>query len=99
MSVVNASDKRLAEAVALFVEAIHQAFPAVVTRPIPPYDDEDFTLEVRIPAEMDRDCGAERLPAAGAVTLTALWLCDPPAGQGGVTRGVHPRLLNSQPCR
>ena len=55
MSVVNASDKRLAEAVALFVEAIHQAFPAVVTRPIPPYDDEDFTLEVRIPAEMDRD--------------------------------------------
>ena len=50
MSMVNAQDKRLAEAVALFVEAIHQAFPALVTRPIPPYDDEDFTLEVRIPA-------------------------------------------------
>ena len=55
MSMVNAQDKRLAEAVALFVEAMHQAFPAVVTRPIPPYDDEDFTLEVRIPAGMDRD--------------------------------------------
>jgi hypothetical protein len=55
MSVVSAHDKRLAEAVALFVEAIHQAFPAVVTQPIAPYDDEDFTLEVRIPAEMDRD--------------------------------------------
>ena len=55
MSMVNASDKRLAEAVALFVEAIHQAFSAVVTRPISPYDDEDFTLEARIPAEMDRD--------------------------------------------
>ena len=55
MSVVSAQDKRLAEAVALFVGAIHQAFPAVVTRPIPPYDDEDFTLEVRIPAGMDRD--------------------------------------------
>ena len=37
------------------VEAIHQAFPAVVTRPIPPYDNEDFTLEVRIQAGMDRD--------------------------------------------
>jgi hypothetical protein len=55
MSVVSAQDKRLAEAVALFVEAMHQAFPAIVTRPIPPYDDEDFTLEVRIPAGMDRD--------------------------------------------
>ena len=55
MSVVSAQDKRLAEAVALFVEAIHQAFPAVVTRPIPPYDDEDFTLEVRILAGMERD--------------------------------------------
>lgn len=55
MSVVRPQDKRLAEAVALLVEAIHQAFPAVVTRPIPPYDDEDFTLEVRIPKEMDRD--------------------------------------------
>ena len=55
MSMVNAQEKRLAEAVALFVEGVHQAFPTVVTRPIPPYDDEDFTLEVRIPAEMDRD--------------------------------------------
>ena len=54
MSVVSAQDKRLAEAVALLVEALHQAFPAVATRPIPPYDDEDFTLEVRIPAGMDR---------------------------------------------
>lgn len=55
MSVVSVQDKRLAEAVALLVEAIHQAFPAVVTRPIAPYDDEDFTLEVRIPAGLDRD--------------------------------------------
>jgi hypothetical protein len=55
MSVRSAPDKRLAEAVALFVEAIHHAFPAVVTRPIAAYDDEDFTLEVRIPAALDRD--------------------------------------------
>jgi hypothetical protein len=55
MSVVSSQDKRLAEAVALLIEAIHQAFPAAITRPIPPYDDEDFTLEIRIPAAMDRD--------------------------------------------
>ena len=55
MSVVQQQEKRLAEAVALFIEAIHQAFPAVATRPISPYDDEDFTLEVRIPEGMDRD--------------------------------------------
>lgn len=55
MSGSSTQEKRLAEAVALLVEAIHHAFPAVVTRPIPPYDDEDFTLEVRIPAGMDRD--------------------------------------------
>jgi hypothetical protein len=37
------------------VDAIHHDVPAVATRPLPPYDDEDFTLEVRIPAGMDRD--------------------------------------------
>ena len=55
MSVVSPHDKRLAEAVARFVEAVHHAFPAVVTQPIAPYDDEDFTLEIRLPAGMDRD--------------------------------------------
>jgi hypothetical protein len=55
MSVVGQQEKSLAEAVALFVEAIHQAFPAVSTRQIPPYEDEDFTLEVRIPPDLDRD--------------------------------------------
>jgi uncharacterized protein (UPF0332 family) len=48
-------EKSLAEAVAILVEEIHQSFPAASTRPIPPYEDEDFTLEVRIPPEMDRE--------------------------------------------
>jgi len=48
-------DKRLAEAVAVLVEAIHHAFPMASTRPLAPYADEAFTLEVRIPAGMDRD--------------------------------------------
>ena len=55
MSAVQPQDKRLAEAVAVLIEAIHQAVPAASTRPLASYDDEDFTLEVRIPPGMDRD--------------------------------------------
>ena len=55
MSAVAPQEKRLAEAVAILVDAIHHDVPAVSTRPLPPYDDEDFTLEVRIPAGMDRE--------------------------------------------
>lgn len=55
MSVVEKQERSLAEAVAILVEAIHQSFPMVTTRPLPPYEDEDFALEVRIPADMDRD--------------------------------------------
>ena len=55
MSVVEDKAKSLAEAVAILVEDIHKSFPTVSTRPIPSYEDEDFTLEVRIPAGMDRE--------------------------------------------
>jgi hypothetical protein len=55
MSAVDPREKRLAEAVATLVEAIHHDVPTASTRPLAPYDDEDFTLEVRIPAGMDRD--------------------------------------------
>lgn len=53
MSAVQPQDKRLAEAVAVLIEAIHREVPAAAMRPLAPYDDEDFTLEVQIPAEMD----------------------------------------------
>jgi hypothetical protein len=55
MSVAEKRERSLAEAVAILVEAIHRSFPSVSTRPIPPYEDEDFTLEVRIPGSMDRN--------------------------------------------
>ena len=55
MSAVEPREKRLAEAVAVLVEAIHHDVPGASTRPLAPYDDEDFTLEVRIPAGMDRE--------------------------------------------
>ena len=40
---------------AVFIEAIHREVPAASMRPLAPYDDEDFTLEVRIPAGLDGD--------------------------------------------
>jgi hypothetical protein len=55
MSVLEKKERNLAEAVAILVEEIHKSFSAVSTRPIPPYEDEDFTLEVRIPSGMDRE--------------------------------------------
>ena len=55
MSAVESREKRLAEAVAVLIEAIHHDVPTALTRPLPPYDDEAFTLEVRIPAGMDRE--------------------------------------------
>jgi hypothetical protein len=55
VSVLEKRERSLAEAVASLVEEIHQELPAVSTRPIPPYEDEDFTLEVQIPEDMDRD--------------------------------------------
>ena len=55
MSSQEQRERSLAEAVAILVGEIHKSFPAVSTRPIPPYEDEDFTLEVKIPAGMDRE--------------------------------------------
>ena len=55
MTIVEKRERSLAEAAAVLVEKIHKSFPAVSTRPIPPYEDEDFTLEVRIPAGMYRE--------------------------------------------
>jgi hypothetical protein len=55
MSIAEKHERSLAEAVAILVEEIHRSFPTVSTRPIPPYEDEDFALEVRIPDDMDRN--------------------------------------------
>ncbi len=52
---VEKRERSLAEAVAILVAAIHTSFPTVSTHPSPPYEDEDFTLEVTISVEMDRN--------------------------------------------
>ena len=54
MTVRGCGKESLAEAVAILIEEIHKSFPQTSTRPIPPYEDEDFTLEVKIPSDMDR---------------------------------------------
>jgi hypothetical protein len=55
MNIVEQKEKNLAKTVAILVEEIHRSFPNVSTRPIPPYEDEDFTLEVNIPEQLERE--------------------------------------------
>jgi len=83
MSAVEPREKRLAEAVAILVEAIHHDVPGVSTRPLAPYDDEDFTLEVRIPAGMDRDTVMDLCIRPRPGDRGSVWLFDPDARQSG----------------
>lgn len=55
MSMTEQRETSLAKAVTVLLEKIHRSFRASSTRPIPPYEDEDFTLEIKIPASMDRE--------------------------------------------
>jgi len=55
MKPLTPKERTLAEAVALFVERIHQHYPGVKTSPISVYEDEDFAIEVLIPPELDKD--------------------------------------------
>jgi hypothetical protein len=48
-------ERMLAEAVALFVERIHQRYPGAMTSPLSAYEDEDFAIEVFIPPEVDKE--------------------------------------------
>ena len=57
MSVVEKQERSLAEAVAVLVEAIHQSFPMVTIRPLPPYEDEDFALARRVEHAHDHPAG------------------------------------------
>lgn len=46
------SDKAvLADAVAELIETLHQKYPGIKTKPIPPVEDEDFTIEVEVPPQ------------------------------------------------
>jgi hypothetical protein len=46
------SDKTLlADAVAELIEALHQKYPGIKTKPTPPVEDEDFTIEIEVPPQ------------------------------------------------
>jgi hypothetical protein len=48
-------ERALATATARLIEDIHRLFPEAVTRPMTPYEDEDFTLEITVPAHYTRE--------------------------------------------
>jgi len=59
------SDKALlADAVAELIEALHQKYPGIKTKPTPPVEDEDFTIKVEVPPqfsleEVESECHKE----------------------------------------
>jgi len=50
-----AVDKSLAEAAAKFVDVLHHVYSGIKIRPIPSYEDEDFTFEITIPKNLSID--------------------------------------------
>ncbi len=52
-------ERALATATAELIQEVHRLFPEAVTRPMTPYEDEDFTLEVTVPTRYSRDAVEE----------------------------------------
>jgi len=50
-----AVEKSLAEAVTKLVNSLHQKHPGIKIKPIPNYEDEDFTFEITIPKDFPID--------------------------------------------
>ena len=55
MPEVKTMDKCLAEAVAKFVDALHQMYPGINIKPIASFEDEDFTFEIAVPRDISID--------------------------------------------
>lgn len=54
----------LADAVAELIEALHQKYRGIKTKPTPPVEDEDFTIEIEVPPqfsleEVESECHKE----------------------------------------
>ena len=59
-------DQQLALAVTRFIEDVHEWVPQAHLEPMTPYEDEDFTLAVIIPPEMDKEAVLDHCLAASA---------------------------------
>ena len=51
------TDQQLAFAVTRFIEEVHRQVPQARLEPMTPYEDEDFTLAVIVPAGVDEERG------------------------------------------
>ena len=60
-------DQRLALAVTRFIEDVHRRFPQARLEPMTPYEDEDFTLAVIVPAGTDEEAALDQCLAASAI--------------------------------
>ena len=60
-------EQRLALAVARFIEEVHQRLPQARLEPMTPYEDEDFTLAVFVPAGTDEERALDQCLAASAL--------------------------------
>jgi len=59
-------DQRLAFAVTRFIEDVHRRVPQARMEPLTPYEDEDFTLAVIVPAGTDEEAVLDQCLAASA---------------------------------
>ncbi len=59
-------DQRLAFAVTRFIEDVHRRVPQARLEPMTPYEDEDFTLAVIVPAGTDEEAVLDQCLAASA---------------------------------
>ncbi len=59
-------DQRLAFAVTRFIEDVHRRVPQARMEPLTPYEDEDFTLAVIVPAGTDEEVALDQCLAASA---------------------------------
>jgi hypothetical protein len=60
------TDQRLAFAVTRFIEEVHKQVPQARLEPMTPYEDEDFTLAVIVPAGADEETILDQCLAASA---------------------------------
>ena len=51
MKTVMSEKALLADSVAELIEALHQKYPGIKTKPTPTIEDEDFTIEIEVPPQ------------------------------------------------
>ena len=60
-------EHRLALAVTRFIEEVHRRLPHARLEPMTPYEDEDFTFAVCIPAGTDEETALDQCLAASSM--------------------------------